>query len=446
MGLGVVTTLDAPWPVADEAVYHGPAGAYTLDAAPFTEADPVGVLVSLLAGAGAIIGSTPHMLVGNVHHAPAIWPVLIGSTSKARKGTAWAVANAPLQHVDPWFFAGGRKSRMRSGFGSGEALIDEIRDPDDDEEDATNNKQPDRGAPDKRMLVVETEFASVLNRARRESSILSQVLRQGWDGAPIQANSRARKVSATGYHLVGIGHTTVEELRLRMTDTETYSGFANRHLWVCVKRARRLPTEGNVPDKLSKEHGENIRAAIFDIRKVSRVTRTPDAELLWNDIYDELCNDEPGGLLGAVVARDAPQVLRIALIYALLDGLNQVDITHLDAAHALWKYCRASAAYVWHDMTGNTRADQLLAALKRAGPDGLTSTEVNAVFGNNVPKTEITAIRDALLQRELITFEEIATGGRPIQRMRLSSLIRVDSYNGQAPGSAPIPTPTESLL
>lgn len=429
-------STDESWPVADDAIFHGPAGAYALDAAPFTEADPIGVLVSVLAGAGALIGSGPHMLVGNAHHGTAIWPVLIGPTSKARKGTASKAAEVMLQHTDPWFFTGGRRSRMRSGFGSGEALIDEIRDPDENDDDEADPKKRDRGADDKRLLVQEPEFARLLKVVGRESSILSQVVRQGWDGVPIQTNSRARKVSATGYHLVVIGHTTVEELRLRMTDTETYGGLANRFLWVCVRRARRLPSEGNVPDKLAQEHGEQLREAISDTRRVTRIRFTPDAEPEWERIYNELADDEPGGLLGAAVGRDAPQVLRMSVLYALLDAQRAVDVDHLEAAHALWRYCRASAAYVWKDLTGNTRADKLLAALTNAGPDGLTGAEVSAVFGRNLPAAEIQTIYDTLSARDLIVVDKVSTAGRPSIRVRLSSFVLVPSSNGHTPEPA----------
>ena len=46
-------------PVVDRVMFHGLLGEIVEQAAPTTEADPVGVYVSLLAGAGALIGGCP---------------------------------------------------------------------------------------------------------------------------------------------------------------------------------------------------------------------------------------------------------------------------------------------------------------------------------------------------------------------------------------------------
>jgi hypothetical protein len=69
----------------------------------------------------------------------------------------------------------------------------------------------------------------------------------------------------------------------------------------------------------------------------------------WEAIYPFLSREEPG-LLGAVVARAEAHTVRLAMVYALLDGDHMIRRAHLKAAHALWNYCEASARYIFGDM------------------------------------------------------------------------------------------------
>ena len=54
-----------------------------------------------------------------------------------------------------------------------------------------------------------------------------------------------------------------------------------------------------------------------------------DAEELWDKIYRPLADGQYGGLLGEVLARARPQVLRISLNYALLDCSPVVKLPQL---------------------------------------------------------------------------------------------------------------------
>jgi hypothetical protein len=47
------------WPVLDERALHGVVGEFVQEADPYTAADRVAVLMSLLAGAGCAINSGP---------------------------------------------------------------------------------------------------------------------------------------------------------------------------------------------------------------------------------------------------------------------------------------------------------------------------------------------------------------------------------------------------
>jgi len=55
--------------------------------------------------------------------------------------------------------------------------------------------------------------------------------------------------------------------------------------------------------------------------------------------------------------------IRLALLYALLDGQRHIQPPHLQAALALWDYAARSAAWALGQTTGDPLAEQLHAAL-----------------------------------------------------------------------------------
>jgi hypothetical protein len=78
-------------------------------------------------------------------------------------------------------------------------------------------------------------------------------------------------------------------------------------------------------------------------------------------------------LLGSVIARAEAQVTRLALIYALLDRRDQIEVVHLKAALAVWEYCEASATRIFGKMVGDPVADEILRARQQAGAHGLSA-------------------------------------------------------------------------
>ena len=137
----------AGWPAPpDPVAYHGLPGAIVAKIAPHTEADPAAILVQLLVCCGALIGRDAFFQVEATHHHPNEFVVLVGDSAKARKGSSFDHVARLLSQADPAF-----TSRQTTGLSSGEGLIWAVRDP----------HGPDPGALDKRLLVIEPEFATV---------------------------------------------------------------------------------------------------------------------------------------------------------------------------------------------------------------------------------------------------------------------------------------------
>jgi hypothetical protein len=214
-----------------------------------------------------------------------------------------------------------------------------------------------------------------------------------------------------------VGHITTDELRQTLDHTSMANGYANRFLFACVHRSKELPFGGDVVEMAAL--GAKVQAVIETARAVGRVTMTASAEELWRDVYPALSAERPG-LLAAITARAEAQTIRLALIYALLDGASAIDRVHLDAGLAVWAFCAASARHIFGDLLGNTTADAILAALRRRAPGGMTRTEISNVFDHNRRSGDIAQALELLLTSGKARFETTPPpsgrrGGRPTE-------------------------------
>jgi hypothetical protein len=268
---------------------------------------------------------------------------------------------------------------------------------------------------DHRLLVVENELVSTLKVASREGNTLSAVIRQAWDTGTLRTLTRNNPLEATGAHISIIGHITSEELHRHLTSTEIANGFANRFLWVAVRRSKELPDGGNLnPDDL-RPLITRIGAALAFARRAGQIDRDDTARDLWHEIYHDLSEGEPG-LVGSLLARSEPQVVRLSMLYALLDRSHRVKKPHLKAALALWDYSARSVRHLFGDDTGNPDSDIILRALRAGANGGLTRTQVSALFGRHATADRIDRALQPLLEHRLATVEREETGGRPVER------------------------------
>jgi Protein of unknown function (DUF3987) len=361
----VANVANVAWPALDEVAYYGLAGEVVRAIEPHSEADPVALLAQFLTMAGNAIGREPYFLVeANQHHGN-LFCVVVGDSSKARKGTSFGRIRDLVKYADEnWSDA-----KIKGGLSSGEGLIHEIRD-EIQKYDAKNRttEVTDPGIADKRLLLFESEFSGALATAVRHGNTLTEVIRRAWDGETLQTLTKNSPTRATRPHVSIIGHITIDELRARLCQTDLVNGFANRFLFVLARRSKKLPFGGNMSGEFASAIGERIKAAVANVKHRGRLNFDDEAAALWARLYEHLSEPTPG-LLGAVIARAEAQTLRLALIYALLDGSETIKVPHLQAAVALWEYCEASATYIFGTVLGDPVADEILRALQ-ARPGG----------------------------------------------------------------------------
>lgn len=279
----------------------------------------------------------------------------------------------------------------------------------------------DAGIKGKRLLVRQSEFFGALQVMRRQGNTLSPVIRDAWDRGDLNTMVKNSPAKATGAHVSVIGNITKEELLRSMLRDDADNGFANRFLWCCSVRSKSLPEGGKLRTVDFSGLQKRFAEARHNCQHLGQVERDAEAADLWGrddtpgiGLYSELTK-ERHGLLGAVTARAAAQVLRISLVYALLDGSEQIWQEHLLAASEVWRYCLDSARYIFGDANGDPAADEILLQLRRA-QDGLTRAQIRDIFDRNKSSEEIARALMFLHNAGLARFDKEPTNGRPTER------------------------------
>ena len=393
-----------PWPAPpDEAAYHGVLGDIARAVAPHTEADPVGVLGTLVAMFGAACGGERTFHQGSLQRTN-LSVLLVGDTGhRGRKGTALDIARAVFRLAYPAL-----ADLWLVGVASGEAIAGHLT-----REDA-RAKTEHRPSED-RVLIVEPEFGRLLTIMGRDGSTLSAILRNAWDGVPLgYARSRDESL-VTRHHVTVLGHITPVELRGKLSDEDAANGFTNRFLFLAVRRAGVIPFP-TAPDAIVDPFVAKLRGAIIEARTPGELAFDDAARDRWRAFYVELAVTPRLGLAGAVTGRHEAQVARLALVYALADRSPAIGVAHLDAAIAFADYARRSVVWTLGDSCGNRHAD----VLRRMLVDGeIAWTDAKRALGLRTA-ADMAAVVAVLVDAGLVDVVPVprASGGRPRRVIR----------------------------
>lgn len=379
------------WPTLDPRALYGLPGHVVQTLESHTEADPAALLATFLVGFGSAVGPGPHAFAEGSQHPARLFAVVVGQTAKARKGTSYKRVRQVLEAADSQWAEG-----TLSGLASGEGLV----------KAASMMSDP-------RVFVHEGEFARVLKVAGRDGATLSPILRDAWDGGTLRVLTK-EPITAKDRHISILGHITVEELQVNLSAVDTSNGFGNRFLFVCARRARLLPSGGNLDQREVDELGAQVAETLKHASGTQRLHRTPDADEAWSHLYRELAGDEPGGVVGALASRADAQVLRLSVAYALTDANRYITVDHLEAAHALWRYCRDSLAHIFGDSLGDPEADKVLAVLSQAG-GVMRREDLCKGLSGHLSGRRLDRVIERLEARGRLTRTSVATRGRPGQ-------------------------------
>jgi hypothetical protein len=410
-----------PPPELRAKALYGLPGMIVQTISPHTEAHPAALLIQFLVAFSNCIGRTAYFTVEATRHYLILFAVIVGISSRGRKGTSWDHVSRLFQAIDEQWC----RNCMQSGLSSGEGLIYAVRDPVIKREPIKEKGRvidyqdviTDVGVLDKRLLAIEEEFAKLLRVIAREGNTLSPQIRQAWDKGNLRLMTKNSPLQATDAHVSIIGHITKDELKRNLDEVETANGFANRFLWTFSRRTKLLPEGGNLPHSKLNSLILLLHDVVNFARSVGEMSRDKEANALWHKIYGELSTEDRTGLFDAVTSRAEAQVSRLACIYALLDQSAIVQRPHLEAALALWCYCEDSARFIFGNSTGDRVADAALSALREAEEVGLTKTDISTIFARNVSAARLNHALTVLESAGRIRcVSEPGESGRPVQR------------------------------
>ncbi len=384
-------------PTLSPIALYGAVGDVVKKLEPHTEAHPAALLLQYLVALGNVLGRGAYYVTESDKHYPNLFAAIVGDSSLGKKGTSWGRVMSLMKEVDPdW-----SKGNIVSGLGSGEAVIDMLKDPTD----------PIAAAfTDKRILLMEGEFAQVLQVMNRSGSTVSAIIRQAWDTGTLSNLTKGNHMKATDAHMSILAHITKPELRRLMSGVDASNGFSNRFLWGFSSRTKLLPDGGNIHPEEFYDEISIIKKNIGVIHDAGsfQVHRNEEATRYWHEIYPDLTSARVGRW-GSSTSRGAPQVVRISLIFCLLDGKKTIELPHLKAAKAVWDYCCSSARWAFEDFQFSPNATKLIAALSH---ESMTIADISQkVFLRNLSKMEINDVIDeiesVLQPPKLSTMEEI---------------------------------------
>jgi len=345
-----------PLPKATEAMFPGLVGAVANAASEKTEVNPVAAAAGFLSFLGAMVGRDVYFPIGDTRHHARIFTLHIGRSSRGGKGESPNLTRRIVHAInaeDPNLLG----QTHTGGLSSREGLAMLIHD------GYTQGKETAPPILDKRLWVVEGEFANVLGQARREGNTLSSALREVWDGGAIKPATKTNRVWASMPHVGMAGAITPAELHATIQAKELSNGFANRFLMFWAERTREVafpePTSPHMLAILAKETINVVRFALgnYPAETDTRAMHmSQEARALWQDVHSGLARPLETELLSSLLERRRPYAIRLSMLFALCDSSLVIEAQHIRAALAWIDYCTDSVRYVFANQAQEARA------------------------------------------------------------------------------------------
>nr|WP_261634602.1 hypothetical protein [Cupriavidus gilardii] len=401
-GAAMVAHRNAP--EADPACLYGLIGDVARAGSDGTETNACAIAANFMAYLSCAVGRGVYLPVGNTRHHARLFCLHVGRSGRGRKGDAVSLVlriDQALRAMDegfaPQIHRGGLSSReglvalMHDGYRQGRLEVPAIE--------------------DKRLWVVESEFANVLHQGRRDGNTLSAALRDCWDGVDLKPATKSNRLYASQPHLCLSGAISPSELTGLMSARDLTNGFANRFLLIWAERTRMLPFPKETPQAVVEhlacrtlEVLAFVHANRHDRRDHLRMELSPQAQWRYAQLYRGELNDDLGdGVVGALLERRAPMLLRLAMLMALTDLQTRIDAQHIDAATAWIRHATASVRFVFVSAAEEAKlaqvlemSNRVLAFLHERGQ--ATRSQISAeCFRGKVTKARIDASLEHLL-------------------------------------------------
>ncbi len=410
-----------PRPQLHAVALHGILEEMVDAASANSEAVPSTVAIHILARFAATLGRSAYINIGDEQRHLRMNALIVGPTSKGRKGTSAAMPRRLFQLVEQKLMI--PPLRVLTALATGEGLIHQVRDPFCNQD----GEIVDAGVSDKRLFCDVSEFAGVLAQARREAATISTVLRDAFDGVKLTIPTKTSFNEATDSHIVVLGSVPETEIVKTLTSTDITNGLANRFPMFYSVRTKSVPFPSPIDEGLMESFAAHIVKAIHHAWEVGEVRMTPDARDMWRIIYAQLEDRAHPPAVAALLARQSTYTLIFSALLTLLNRKREIGIEHLSAAFAWVEYWEATTLFVFSNGEQNEQAvqmqvlkDTFVKAIATLGgtrvPHSAIVNQITNGYQRAWPTAAVLKQASELLQRESpprVFCESITTGGRP---------------------------------
>ena len=389
-----------------EAMLCGLVGDVGRAAAVDTEVNPIAAAAGFISFLSAMAGSDVFLPIGNTRHHARVFTLHVGRSARGRKGDALSLSDRirhELEFSDLLACVLGQTHE--GGLSSREGLVCLIHD------GFQQGKQEIPPVDDKRLWIVESEFANVLHQAKREGNTLSAALRDAWDGKSIKPATKNNRVWTTDPHIAMACNVTPSELLGLIESRELSNGFANRFFIFWAEREKLVSFPKPTPEATVVELAERTHAVIEfarggypGVKDSRRMTLTKAAKDAYHGLYHgELNRPEDSEILTAILERRAPILLRFAMLFALTDPSLEINERHIAAAAAWIRYGAQSVRFVFAKLASeddglgvSDNAEKIVEYLKMHREADRTTLHAK-VFKNHIPAEDLNAAITRLL-------------------------------------------------
>jgi hypothetical protein len=377
-------------------MFYGLVGDVARAAAEGTEVNPVSAAAALMSFLSTNVGRDVYLPVGNVWHHARLFTCHVGRSGRGGKGDAVGLVNRIRRRVEE-VYAGTLGQSHTGGLSTREGLALLIH---DGYKDGKTEIPP---IDDKRLWVVESEFANVLHQGKRDGNTLSAALRDAWDGVSIRPAIKSSRVWASRPHIGLHCCITPGELLNLLESRDLSNGFANRFLFVWAESTGTVPfpapTDRAIVNTLADRVVDVVNFARGKYpaeRDSRRMSLSQEAADIYAKEYRKLRRPSGGERIVSLLERQAPYTLRLGMLFALTDKSLVIEARHLRAALAWAKYARESVEFIFGEQAASQSdaataedARKILDFLKNR-PDGATLTGVgNECFGKKLSAARI---------------------------------------------------------
>lgn len=431
-------------PQPTPAMFYGFVGEVARIAGDGTEINPVAAAMVMLSFLGANVGRDSFLLINNTFHHPRLFTMHIGRSSSGGKGDSQQLVHRVRRYIEAKDSAllgkthnGGLSTReglaamIHDGFGESPAIVD------------------------KRLWIIESEFANVLHQSKREGNTLSSAIREVWDGGDIKPATKSKTVGISNPHIGIHANITPAELNKMLSAGEMTNGFANRFLMVWAENVGFEPFPKPTPSRMIEELAEKTMDILHfakggypNSHNGLEMMLSQSARQRYAEAYPSLRRPLDNEFVASLVARRAPYALRLAMLFALTDKTRVIETCHLESALAWMDYALQTVKFVFSDKASDPRqaetrqnAAKILAFL-RLRPEGSSIREIHHdCFQKHGSGEKIDSALRLLLAENPPRIEQIiiapgSKGGRPktIYTLKKSANKLKNSENHATPG------------